>query len=80
MELQIQCPGYSIAADWYDGSDRDKILIVLPGYSSSKARQKVHAEAMVQATGTCALVVDFSGHGKVRFRCQRRVRHSISSS
>ncbi len=67
MELQIQCPGYSIAADWYDGSDRDKILIVLPGYSSSKARQKVHAEAMVQATGTCALVVDFSGHGKSPF-------------
>jgi esterase/lipase len=63
MEMQIQITGYSIAADWYEGTDPNKILIVLPGYSSSKARQKVHAEAMVSATGTSALVIDFSGHG-----------------
>ncbi len=67
MELQIQCAGYNIAADWYDGSDLNKILIILPGYSSSKTRQKAHAEAMVQDTGTCALVVDFSGHGNSPF-------------
>ena len=63
MELQIQITGYSIAADWYEGADPSKILIVLPGYSSSKARQKTHAEAMVSATDTSALVIDFSGHG-----------------
>jgi esterase/lipase len=79
MELQIQCPGYTIAADWYDGADPNKILIVLPGYSSSKARQKVHAEAMVQDTGTCALVVDFSGHGNSPFelRDTRPAQHFL---
>ncbi len=67
MELKIQCSGYKIAADWIEGADAAKILIVLPGYSSSKARQRSHAEAMVQSTGTNALVVDFSGHGNSPF-------------
>ena len=61
--LTIPCTGYEIAADWHEGADPSKILIVLPGYSSSKARQKTHAEAMVSATDTSALVIDFSGHG-----------------
>lgn len=67
MEIRIECSGYSIATDWYEGLNTSKILIVLPGYSSSKARQAVHAKAMVEATGTCALVVDFSGHGNSPF-------------
>ncbi|MES2971175.1 MAG: alpha/beta hydrolase [Patescibacteria group bacterium] len=79
MELQIQCSGYAIVADWYEGADVNKILIVLPGYSSSKARQKVHAEAMVQDTGTCALAVDFSGHGNSPFelRDTRPAQHFL---
>lgn len=67
MEIQIQCSGYSIAADWLEGSASDNILVVLPGYSSSKARQRVHAEVMVEETGTSALVVDLSGHGNSPF-------------
>lgn len=67
MEIKIQCPGYEISTEWYEGKENKKILIVLPGYSSSKARQKIHAEAMVQDTGICALAVDFSGHGESPF-------------
>lgn len=79
MELKIRCAGYEIAADWYEGVDSNKILIVLPGYSSSKARQKIHAEAMVRATGTSALVVDFSGHGNSPFelRDTRPAQHFL---
>jgi len=79
MEIKIDCPGYQISTDWYEGRDTSKILIVLPGYSSSKARQKVHAEAMVQETGTCALVVDFSGHGTSPFelRDTRPAQHFL---
>jgi esterase/lipase len=79
MELQIQCSGYSVAADWYDGADPNKILVVLPGYSSSKARQKVHAEAIVQGTGTCVLAVDFSGHGNspLELRDTRPAQHFL---
>lgn len=73
MEIQIECAGYSIATDWYEGANSNKILVVLPGYSSSKAKQKFHAEAMVQNTGTSALVVDFSGHGNSPFElCDTR--------
>ncbi len=70
MEIKIQCPGYEIAADWYEGSDADKILIVLPGYGSSKKNQESHAKAMVEKTGTNVLSVDFSGHGKSPFDLQ----------
>ncbi len=79
MELNIKCSGYEIAADWYDGTDENKILIVLPGYSSSKERQRTHAEAMVQDTGTCALAVDFSGHGNSPFelRDTRPAQHFL---
>ncbi len=79
MEIKIRCAGYEIAADWYEGNDNSRILIVLPGYSSSKARQKVHAEAMVQDTGMSALVVDFSGHGNSPFelRDTRPAQHFI---
>lgn len=67
MEIKIACTGYDITVDWYEGADDSKVLIVLPGYASSKARQKAHAKAMVEATGTSALVVDFSGHGNSPF-------------
>lgn len=59
--------GYEISTAWYEGLDISKIVLVLPGYSSSKERQKGHAEAMVQETGASALVVDFSGHGTSPF-------------
>lgn len=79
MEIKIQCSGYEIVADWYVGSDKNKILIILPGYSSSKERQKYHAESMVRDTGSCALVVDFSGHGKSPFelRDTRPAQHFL---
>lgn len=79
MELKIQCSGYEIAADWYEGANPNGILIVLPGYRSSKARQKNHAEAMVQDTGTNALVVDFTGHGNSPFelRDTRPAQHFL---
>lgn len=67
-ELQITCSGYDIVADWYDGVDTSKILLVLPGFSSSKAAQARSTRTLVEATGMSALVVDFSGHGKSPFR------------
>ena len=67
MEIRIKCLDYEIAADWLEGATTSKILIVLPGYNSSKARQRIHAEAMVKLTGMSALVVDFSGHGNSPF-------------
>jgi esterase/lipase len=79
MERKIACSGYEIAVDWYEGADANKILLVLPGYNSSKARQKVHAEAIVEKTGTSALVVDFSGHGHSPFalRDTRPAQHFL---
>lgn len=79
MELNIKCSGYDIAADWIEGADDSKVLIVLPGYSSNKSRQRTHADYIVQSTGTSALVVDFSGHGNSPFelRDTRPAQHFL---
>jgi len=77
--MKIPCAGYDIAVDLYEGMNNSKILIVLPGYTSTKARQKVHAENMVESTGTSAIVVDFSGHGNSPFdiRDTRPAQHFL---
>lgn len=65
--LQIECTSYSIAADWYDGISADNVLLILPGFTSSKARQQDLTQYIVDATGASALVIDYSGHGESPF-------------
>ncbi len=64
----IQCVGYEIAADFYEGNDN--ILLVLPGFTSSKANYADLVSAIVNKTGTSALVIDYSGHGESPFDIQ----------
>ncbi len=64
--ITIECQGYSLAADWYEGANNE-VLIVLVGYSSSKANYHDLVGAIVEQTGTSALVLDYSGHGKSPF-------------
>ncbi len=66
--LTIPCIGYEIAADWYEGNDN--VLLVLPGFTSSKANYKELVSAIVGKTGTSALVIDYSGHGESPFDIQ----------
>lgn len=60
--LKIECVGYSIAADWYDG--KNEVLLVLPGYSSNKKNYKEIVSALTEQTGMAALVIDYTGHGE----------------
>jgi hypothetical protein len=69
--LQIPCDGYSLAADWYDGSN-DEILLVIPGWSSNKKRYEDLVGAIAEQSGTAALVVDLSGHGESPFELAER--------
>lgn len=64
---EIDCVGYSIAADWYEG-DNDEVLLVLPGYNSSKDKYTDLVGALVEKTGTNVLVIDYTGHGKSPFK------------
>jgi len=66
--LTIQCIGYEIAADWYEGNN--SILLVLPGFTSSKANYEDLVTAIVNKTDMSALVVDYSGHGESPFDIQ----------
>jgi uncharacterized protein len=65
--IEIKCSGYSIIADWYEGADPRKILLMLPGFTSSRARQKDFVSAVVKQTGMSAIVIDYSGHGDSPF-------------
>lgn len=66
--LKIPCLGYEIAADWYEGND--KVLLVLPGFTSSKAKSVELVSAIIEKTDTSALVIDYSGHGESPFDIQ----------
>jgi esterase/lipase len=65
--LQIDCSGYSIVADWYEGKNTDEIILVLKGFTSSRIKQAKFTDFMVEATGASALVIDYSGHGDSPF-------------
>lgn len=66
-QLQIACSGYSINADWYDGKLPDQILLTLSGWPSTREQQRPLVEKLVQETGVCALVPEYSGSGDSTF-------------
>jgi pimeloyl-ACP methyl ester carboxylesterase len=79
--LQINCLGYSIAADWYQGTRTDEIILFLMGSTSSKKRQQDIVEAIVEATGLSTLVIDYTGHGDSPFELKdiRPAQHLLES-
>lgn len=78
--IDIDCPGYKIAADWYEG-DQDNIVLVLPAYTSSRARIKDIVQTICDGTGSAALAIDYSGHGDSPFelRDTRPARHFLEA-
>ena len=65
--IKISCSGYEIFADWYQGTDPAKVLLVLPGYKSSRKKGRHLNEKIVEITGTSILVIDYSGQGDSPF-------------
>ncbi len=65
--FEIACAGYSIKADWYKGKSTDQIILILMGFTSSRPRQAVFTDYMVNATRASALVIDYTGHGESPF-------------
>src|ERR1700722_13600135 len=77
--FDIPCTGYSIVADWHEGKTNKKILLALPGYTSSRLRQKDLVSAIVNKTGISSLVIDYTGHGDSPFelRNTRPAQHFL---
>lgn len=80
-EIKIDCIGYSIAADWYEGQNSDKVLLVLPGWTSTKKNQEHLTKYIVENTGTSALVIDYTGHGESPFNAMevRPAQHFLEA-
>jgi len=66
-EISIECVGYSIKADWYEGDGSKIVSFILIGYNSNKERYEDYASTFVSKTGNSALVLDYSGHGNSPF-------------
>lgn len=65
--IQIECTGYSVAADLYECDNPDAVLLNLVGYSSNKERYREFMEALQEQIGCTILTFDYSGHGESPF-------------
>ena len=61
--FKIECAGYSVDADWYEGKHTNEILLSLIGWTSNRKKYRDIVSAIVQNTGISALVFEYSGHG-----------------
>jgi esterase/lipase len=61
-EVTIDCTGYGVKADWYQGTN-DQVWLLLPGLTSNKKKQNELVLASTISTGASALVLDYAGHG-----------------
>lgn len=61
--LKINCTGYAVVSDWYEGKNKDHILLSLIGWDSDRKRYSDILSAIVANTGVSAIVFDYSGHG-----------------
>jgi len=66
-QTTIPCLDYTIAADWYDGSNQTEILLTIVGYGSTKARNAEFIAEISEKTGMSGLALDLSGHGESPF-------------
>ncbi len=64
--IRIQCLGYEVAADWYEGNS-DEVMLVLIGHGSNKAKYRDFMDILHSETGSSALVLDYTGHGESPF-------------
>lgn len=65
--IQIECVGYSISADWYQGESEAQILLNLIGFGSNSEKYNKFLSTIVENTGFSVLTIDYSGHGKSPF-------------
>lgn len=65
-EVKIDNVGYTLLADWYE-TPKGQVLLVLPGFTSTKKKYEELIAALVSSTGYSALVLDYAGHGKSPF-------------
>lgn len=61
-EVEIQCLGYSVKADVYDGNSGN-VTLMLIGWTSEKKKYAKFAEAIEKQLGDTVVVLDYSGHG-----------------
>ncbi len=64
--FQIDCVGYSIAADWYE-ANTETVLLNLIGFTSNIKSYNSFLSEIVKQTSVSVLTIDYSGHGDSPF-------------
>ncbi|MDB5166368.1 MAG: Prolyl oligopeptidase family protein [Candidatus Saccharibacteria bacterium] len=65
-QVTFDCPGYSLAADWYP-RDSERILIFLIGWTASRTHYREMLTKIADQTGLSIVCFDYSGHGDSPF-------------
>lgn len=67
--LDINCLGYAVKADLYEGDEKGPVVISLIGRTSRRKKQHYidFSERMAIEQGATSLVFDYSGHGDSPF-------------
>jgi uncharacterized protein len=65
--INIECTGYSVVADWYQGNSTNEIVLCLIGYTSNRKKYLDRLPNLTKETGMSAIVFDYSGHGDSPF-------------
>ncbi len=69
QELDIDCLGYSVKADFYE-TVGDVAVLILIGFTSNKSRYQDFANLLQKEIKASVLVLDYSGHGKSPYKIE----------
>ncbi len=59
-----------MAADWYEG-DTNQVILVLPGFTSTRERYSALASYLQAKTQHSVLVLEYSGHGESTIKLEK---------
>lgn len=67
--LDIDCTGYSVKADVYEGSDKGAVLLSLIGRTSKRTKQRYYdfLPRLANELGITTVIFDYTGHGDSPF-------------
>lgn len=69
LTTDIQCVGYAVKADIYEGSEDGSVLLSLIGRTSKRTKQRYHdfLPSLSKELGITTVIFDYTGHGDSPF-------------
>ncbi len=70
--FDIECVGYAVKADVYEGNEKGAVLLSLIGRSSKRTKQRYYdfLPRLAKELGITSVIFDYSGHGDSPFNIE----------